>query len=115
MNSKTINSFYGKSRPFPTTDTAGLRFLTVQQALADAADFMSAMKKAYPTAGRVIIMGGSYCGVLSAYARIRYPTIFDASVAHSAPVRAELDFYQVWCFCIAIVIFAQLFFFCFVL
>jgi len=86
--------FYGKSQPKPDLSTENLRLLTSQQALADAANFIVALKEMYnaPQAP-VITFGGSYPGALAAWFRLKYPHITSGSIASSAPVFATLDFY----------------------
>ena len=85
--------FYGESKPFPTSATGNLRYLTVEQALADAASFIAWFKEQYPGAGPLVSFGGSYCGTMAAWFRVKYPTISDGgAVASSAPLRAEPDF-----------------------
>ena len=39
-----------------------------------------------------VTWGGSYPGMLAAWARLKYPHLFHAAVASSAPMTAELDF-----------------------
>jgi len=87
--------FYGKSKPLPNLSTDNLRFLSSQQALADLDIFIAAIKDKYkiPNA-HVITFGGSYPGNLAAWFRLKFPHVSLASVASSAPVRAELDFLQ---------------------
>eukprot|EP01128_Nolandella_sp_AFSM9_P007563 TRINITY_DN4186_c0_g1_i1.p1 TRINITY_DN4186_c0_g1~~TRINITY_DN4186_c0_g1_i1.p1 ORF type:complete len:482 (-),score=127.98 TRINITY_DN4186_c0_g1_i1:183-1502(-) len=84
--------FFGQSHPFSTLATENLRYLSSEQALADAALFLeSHIRKVYPNAGKVISFGGSYPGALSAWFRLKYPHITAGSVASSAPVEAVLD------------------------
>lgn len=87
--------FYGESHPFPTLATENLRYLSSEQALADAAYFLETeIRSRYPNAGKVISFGGSYPGALSAWFRFKYPHVTAGSVASSAPVLAELDMIQ---------------------
>eukprot|EP01103_Thecamoeba_quadrilineata_P010216 TRINITY_DN2135_c0_g3_i1.p1 TRINITY_DN2135_c0_g3~~TRINITY_DN2135_c0_g3_i1.p1 ORF type:complete len:502 (-),score=81.08 TRINITY_DN2135_c0_g3_i1:13-1497(-) len=87
--------FYGESRPLPSLSTENLSLLSAEQGLADAAYFISQIKKQYnaPDAP-VISFGGSYPGALTAWFRLKYPTITVGAVASSAPVQATLDFYE---------------------
>jgi serine protease 16 len=39
-----------------------------------------------------VTWGGSYPGMLAGWARLKYPHLFHAAVASSAPVKAQLDF-----------------------
>ncbi|KAH8151395.1 uncharacterized protein LAJ45_04597 [Morchella importuna] len=91
--------FYGKSYPstLPATispdDIAGyLSFLTVEQALEDAAVFARTFKwkNAVTSPGQVpwIFVGGSYPGARAAWARKRNPEIWYASLASSAVVES---------------------------
>jgi len=83
--------FYGQSQPFADLSTPNLAYLSSQQALADAANFLVHFKQSYPTAGDVIVFGGSYPGALAAWFRLKYPHLVKASIASSAPVLAVLD------------------------
>jgi len=86
--------FYGKSQPLPNLSTANLVYLSSEQALADAADFIDAMRQQIDPDAPVITFGCSYPGNLAAWFRIKYPQITMASVASSSPVQATLDFFQ---------------------
>eukprot|EP01098_Paradermamoeba_levis_P003215 TRINITY_DN1493_c0_g5_i1.p1 TRINITY_DN1493_c0_g5~~TRINITY_DN1493_c0_g5_i1.p1 ORF type:complete len:521 (+),score=181.73 TRINITY_DN1493_c0_g5_i1:48-1565(+) len=87
--------FYGKSQPLPDLSTPNLKFLSSQQALADLAYFLNAMKTKYnAVALPVVSFGCSYPGNLAAWFRLKFPTSSLASVASSAPVQATLDFVQ---------------------
>jgi pimeloyl-ACP methyl ester carboxylesterase len=88
--------FYGKSRPFADLATENLAYLSSQQALADAAYFIQSFKSSIGAddSTPVVTFGCSYPGSLAAWFRLKYPHVTIASVASSAPVQAELDFYQ---------------------
>jgi len=86
--------FYGASQPFANLSTENLRYLSSQQALADAATFLAAMKNQFATNAPVVSFGCSYPGNLAAWFRLKFPTSTLASVASSAPVQATLDFFQ---------------------
>ena len=88
--------YYGSSLPTSPYDTAKLQLLTAPQALADAAQFITWVRRAHNCSGepdqpgprcRVITVGGSYPGWLSAMMRLRYPNIVHAAYAASAPMK----------------------------
>ncbi|KAG5666062.1 putative Dipeptidyl peptidase 2, partial [Polypedilum vanderplanki] len=58
----TEHRFYGNSRPTNSTTTENLRFLTIDQALADVAHFINFVKRSSTdfTNSSVILVGGSY-------------------------------------------------------
>eukprot|EP00392_Amoebophrya_sp_AT5.2_P016680 g16969.t1 len=86
--------YYGGSLPFGATDSfapvENLRFLRVEQTLADYADFMMSYNNGSNHGGKppkkVLVMGGSYGGILAALLRQKYPTLFHAAIAASAPI-----------------------------
>mmetsp|Transcript_11 Transcript_11/g.50 ORF Transcript_11/g.50 Transcript_11/m.50 type:complete len:460 (-) Transcript_11:34-1413(-) len=85
------------SMPKPDLSLDSLRYLSSQQALADAAYFVNVeLRSKYPQYdfNKVVVFGGSYSGALAAWAREKYPGTFLIGVASSAPVRAELDFLE---------------------
>nr|TKV99339.1 hypothetical protein SEVIR_8G036400v2 [Setaria viridis] len=88
--------YYGKSMPFggkeaAYRDAATKGYLTVPQALADYASFVLSLKANLSApAAPVLVLGGSYGGMLAAWMRIKYPHIVMGAVASSAPI---LSFY----------------------
>ncbi|XP_034830047.1 lysosomal Pro-X carboxypeptidase [Maniola hyperantus] len=81
--------YYGQSMPFgnKSMDNEHLGYLTSSQALADYADLINylqggRLKPKYP----VIVFGGSYGGMLSAYFRMKYPHLVTGAIAASAPI-----------------------------
>lgn len=85
--------FYGESIPTADFATGSLRFLSSRQALADLQVFHDHIVSTYALAGnKWVTFGGSYPGMLAAWARLKYPSIIHAAVSSSAPVRAEVNF-----------------------
>ena len=86
--------YYGESIPTADFTTPNLRWLSAEQALADAAFFVRAMQKEYNLTrdARWISFGGSYSGELAAWVRIKYPDLIYGAVASSAPVSAIVDY-----------------------
>lgn len=80
--------FYGNSMP----ETGSLAHLTVEQALADYAYFISKLRRLLSCADDecpVVTFGGSYGGMLVAWFRQKYPHLTVGGIAASAPI----DFY----------------------
>ncbi|GAM87662.1 hypothetical protein ANO11243_056890 [Dothideomycetidae sp. 11243] len=93
--------YYGKSIPTPDFSTANLRFLTTQQAMADAVYFAQSI--VFPGLEKhnltslttpYISYGRSYSGAQSAFLRVKYPDTFWGSIASSSPVKPSWDFWQ---------------------
>ncbi|KAL6253612.1 hypothetical protein P5V15_012328 [Pogonomyrmex californicus] len=91
----TEHRFYGESRPTKDTSAESLRYLNVDQALADLAYFIETKKKEKNLEkSTVIVFGGSYAGNMAAWARLKYPHLIQGALASSAPVQAKADFYE---------------------
>lgn len=60
----TEHRYYGRSRPTANTTSDNLRFLSIDQALADTAHFINFVKKSSPDFANssVILVGASYSG-----------------------------------------------------
>jgi hypothetical protein len=75
--------FYGGSIPNNDRSTANLKYLTVEQNLADTAFLLEQIQKNVTLDGskpRVVInFGGSYSGATSAWFREKYPTVTDGA------------------------------------
>jgi len=82
--------YYGLTQPYGNTsyDLDKIGYLTSEQALADFADLIVYLKATVPGAADspVIAFGGSYGGMLAAWARIKYPHIYAGALASSAPI-----------------------------
>lgn len=70
----TEHRYYGRSHPTPNTSTENLQFLSVNQALADLAVFITYIKSSSPDFANsgVVLVGGSYSGEFqNAFAAIK--------------------------------------------
>ena len=85
--------YYGTSQPFNDWTLESLRYLDTQQALADIADFLSAMNEDDPKRPTILV-GGSYPGALAAWFKTRYPHLAVAAWASSAVVEPIADYWE---------------------
>ncbi|QDZ23838.1 serine carboxypeptidase S28 [Chloropicon primus] len=86
--------FYGKSMPKPDYSVDSLQYLSSQQAQGDLKrlrSFVTNTTDGLESYAKWITFGGSYPGMMAAWARMLNPDLFHASVSSSAPVQAELN------------------------
>lgn len=78
------------------TSTENLKYLTVEQALADLAHFIDVQKGTVSGAHNsgVILVGASYAASMVTWFRQRYPHKVSGVWASSAPLNAKVDFYE---------------------
>lgn len=86
--------YYGYSQPFSRLTTKNLRYLTMDQAIEDLANFQRYAQAVLGYTGNWIVVGGSYAGSLAAFYRMRHPDLVAGAVASSAPVMAKDDFFE---------------------
>lgn len=84
--------FYGASLPYSQASMLPQLFLrlSVDQVLADVADFIQARGLPVPW----VVVGSGYAGALAAWARTRYPDLISAAWASSARVKLTLEYDQ---------------------
>ena len=80
--------YYGSTLPFgpQSYDNDKLIYLTIEQALADMSLFVTNKDTFLQCNGPVILFGGSYGGMLSAWFSLKYPQQVLGALAASAPV-----------------------------
>ncbi|CAG8579397.1 13695_t:CDS:2 [Ambispora leptoticha] len=94
--------YHGESLPnIPNMKSENLKFLNTEQALQDFANFIinapsssSSPLNVISKDSKWISIGGSYGGNLAAWLREKFPNLIFAAYASSAPVKAELNFFQ---------------------
>ncbi|CAH0725332.1 unnamed protein product, partial [Brenthis ino] len=89
----TEHRYYGESLPYRNFTTENLRFLNVDQALADLAQFIKEIKKIARFAdSKIILYGGSYAANMVLWFKQRYPHLVVGGVASSGPIKGKVDF-----------------------
>nr|GME11670.1 lysosomal Pro-X carboxypeptidase-like [Ipomoea batatas] len=84
--------YYGESIPFGTTEEVlkneNIRgYFNSAQALADYAEVLLYIKKKYSAQDSpIIVVGGSYGGMLASWFRLKYPHVALGALASSAPI-----------------------------
>lgn len=91
----TEHRYFGDSRPTDDTSTDNLKWLSVNQALADLARFITHVKEnpALEKAG-VIMIGQSYAATLVTWFRLKYPHLVNGVWSSSGTVLAKMDFFE---------------------
>lgn len=89
----TEHRYYGGTKIFANFTAENLRFLNIDQALADLAYFITEMKKQPRFAeSEVVLYGGSYAANMVMWFKKRYPHLVVGTVASSGPILAKVDF-----------------------
>ena len=82
--------YFGESMPYGSeslTNEAYFNQLTPEQAMLDYVDLILDIKATEGLEDRaVIVVGGSYGGMLATWLRIKYPNWFQGALAASAPI-----------------------------
>ncbi|EOA20471.1 hypothetical protein CARUB_v10000783mg [Capsella rubella] len=92
LNVYIEHRYYGKTIPFGSLkeamkNSSTLGYLNTAQALADYAAILLHVKEKYSTKhSPIIVVGGSYGGMLAAWFRLKYPHIAHGALASSAPL-----------------------------
>lgn len=92
----TEHRYYGESRPTDDLSTDNLRFLNIDQALADLAHFIVHIKETTPELANsgVILVGASYSATMATWFMQKYPHLANGAWSSSAPLEAKLDFIE---------------------
>ncbi|KPJ14816.1 Putative serine protease K12H4.7 [Papilio machaon] len=93
----TEHRYYGKTRPTSGTSVPELRYLTVDQALADLAQFIQHVQSdqfqdGRFRAGQVALAGCGHAGSLATWMRLAYPHLVSAAFSDSGPLLAHDEF-----------------------
>ncbi|KAK2422071.1 lysosomal Pro-X carboxypeptidase [Trifolium repens] len=89
--------YYGKSVPFGTKEEVlkNIGYFNSAQALADYADVIIHIKKIlHAESSPVVVIGGSYSGMLASWFRLKYPHLAIGALASSAPILFMDDMIQ---------------------
>ncbi|RHY42575.1 hypothetical protein DYB38_012288 [Aphanomyces astaci] len=88
--------YYGKSQPLSDFTTASLKYLSAEQALNDLVNFQDhlTVKRNLTKDSKWVAFGGSYPGMLAAWAKLKHGSRFAGSVASSGPILAKGDYHE---------------------
>ncbi|GMT23492.1 hypothetical protein PFISCL1PPCAC_14790, partial [Pristionchus fissidentatus] len=75
------------------TSIENLKFLSSRQAIEDIVEFIRQKNEEKGGDQMWIVVGGSYAGSLAAWIRLIHPELVAGSLASSAPILAQMDFY----------------------
>ena len=86
--------YYGTSIPFGVPNVDQMKYLTIHNALEDAAAFQKFAidKFGLNDHGKWIAVGGSYPGMLAAFYRLKHPELVAGAWASSAPIGVVKSF-----------------------
>ncbi|CAH2235200.1 jg10452 [Pararge aegeria aegeria] len=93
----TEHRYYGQTRPTNETSVPDLRYLNVDQALGDLAQFIQHVQSdsfdnGRYRKGRVALVGCSYAGSMATWMRLAHPHLVTAALSDSGPLHAQEDF-----------------------
>ncbi|CAK4711916.1 hypothetical protein LEN26_008219 [Aphanomyces euteiches] len=87
--------YYGKSQPVADYSVENLKYLTAEQALNDMITFQDHLtEKRKLVNAKWVAFGGSYPGMLAAWAKLKHGDRFVGSVASSGPILAKADYHE---------------------
>ncbi|EAX92402.1 Clan SC, family S28, unassigned serine peptidase [Trichomonas vaginalis G3] len=87
--------YFGESIPHGNLELENFKYLTVDQAIEDLANFITQMKQNYcqdASKCKALMVGGSYPGALSSRFRQKHPELTLGSWASSAPIHSQNNF-----------------------
>lgn len=92
----TEHRFYGKTWPFQNVSTENLKYLSVDQSLADLANFVHIIttNAKLNATGGVIVVGASYSATMAVWFRQKYPHLVKGAWASSGPLNAKLNYVE---------------------
>ncbi|XP_045781289.1 putative serine protease K12H4.7 [Maniola jurtina] len=93
----TEHRYYGLTRPTSETSVHDLRYLNVDQALGDLAQFIQHVRSDSFENGRyrngsVALVGCSYAGSMATWMRLAYPHLVTVALSDSGPLHAQENF-----------------------
>ncbi|CRK95698.1 CLUMA_CG009156, isoform A [Clunio marinus] len=92
----TEHRYYGSSWPTEDLSMENLRYLSIDQALADLAHFIIHVKETNPELADsgVFLVGASYSATMATWFMQKYPHLVVGAWSSSAPLLAKVDFIE---------------------
>ncbi|XP_017085009.2 putative serine protease K12H4.7 [Drosophila eugracilis] len=92
----TEHRYYGQSKPLPDLSNENIKYLSVNQSLADLAHFINTIKQTHQglSESKVVIVGGSYSATMVTWFKKLYPDLVVGGWASSAPLFAKVNFVE---------------------
>lgn len=77
-----------------------MKYLSIKQALADVAEFVTYIQSKYSFPYKLIVFGGSYPASLAIWARMQYPNLIHCAMVSSPTLNVQVEnhgMYYWWC------------------
>ncbi|KRX76132.1 Mitochondrial ornithine transporter 1, partial [Trichinella sp. T6] len=87
-----VPRFFGINKPTGSASVDNLKYLSVEEVLADLAHLVHSLRSKYPDSGKTVVVGTAHGGNLAIWFRLKYPHLCDGAIASGAPLETTLGF-----------------------
>ncbi|KRY00553.1 Mitochondrial ornithine transporter 1, partial [Trichinella pseudospiralis] len=89
-----VPRFFGYNKPTGSKSVDNLKYLSVEEVLADLAHLVYSLRSKYPDSSKTVLIGTAHAGNLAIWFRLKYPHLCDGAIASGAPLQTTLGFGQ---------------------
>ncbi|KRZ17322.1 Mitochondrial ornithine transporter 1 [Trichinella zimbabwensis] len=90
-----VPRFFDVNKPTGSASVDNLKYLSIEEVLADLAHLVHSLRSKYPDSGKTVLVGAAHAGNLAIWFRLKYPHLCDGAIASGAPLQTTLGFDQV--------------------
>ncbi|KRZ75034.1 Myc box-dependent-interacting protein 1 [Trichinella papuae] len=89
-----VPRFFDVNKPTGSASVDNLKYLSIEEVLADLAHLVHSLRSKYPDSGKMVLVGAAHAGNLAIWFRLKYPHLCDGAIASGAPLQTTLGFGQ---------------------